>query len=522
MIRGQKFNVVVPQKSIDIEAKLHNRFDFDVIDAKTGEVKQRAYAENIILDKWWTQVFTPARANTSIHVGTGTGTLAPSRTSLFNFLAGKASVESATTINEAENWISHKRIATWLETENMNTAWTEVGIAYSTASSSLTTHALIKDLNGNPVTLNKGATDIINVYSTVYAYLPAQTLGIRFIYPRKVNINLSDGAFLAWLIGCSGYFPLHRTFGLKGALQYSQSGYSGSWSGNLSLAYNSSGTNATHAGSAATKTLSTIMARMPASSFNSLNGVKSIGFGIVAYQGDSGTSMDRVMELQLTVPAPWYPYSAIVAETIGTGDGATQDFETYFPFVLNDGSFILKKNGTVIDPACYAVDWNEPNGSDLIYHLNILDYYSSYFSIGCPNSNTDSATRPLIYVIAENPWYQRFPISSFPGTLASNIYVADSPDGPWTQITLASGSVPTQYQSKRYWKFSPSSTSSSMNILSTTSDVLAAQKNIHFTAGNAPASGDVITADYHCGVIAKTENNVFDLIVNITLQEKVV
>ena len=42
-------------------------------------------------------------------------------------------------------------------------------------------------------------------------------------------------------------------------------------------------------------------------------------------------------------------------------------------------------------------------------------------------------------------------------------------------------------------------------------------KNIHFTT--APASGAVITADYHTPTIAKDTNHVFDLTVTIQLGE---
>ena len=66
---------------------IHNRFDIEVVDAATGKVKQKAYAENIILNQLWTANFWTYAWFKYIHYGTGTSTPTATDTRLDNFYA---------------------------------------------------------------------------------------------------------------------------------------------------------------------------------------------------------------------------------------------------------------------------------------------------------------------------------------------------------------------------------------------------------------------------------------------------
>ena len=63
------------------KAVIHNRFDVEVRDAKTGELKQTAVAYNIILDRWFHYLTQTGGVDKfldslrAIAVGDGTGTL---------------------------------------------------------------------------------------------------------------------------------------------------------------------------------------------------------------------------------------------------------------------------------------------------------------------------------------------------------------------------------------------------------------------------------------------------------------
>ncbi|MEG2001094.1 MAG: hypothetical protein RR053_06870, partial [Evtepia sp.] len=75
--------VVAGTVDAKLNASIHNRFDIEVIDSRTGQVRQRAQAENIILDQMW--------ANFDyffydIQYGTGTGVPAATDKTLFSYL----------------------------------------------------------------------------------------------------------------------------------------------------------------------------------------------------------------------------------------------------------------------------------------------------------------------------------------------------------------------------------------------------------------------------------------------------
>ena len=61
-----------------LNASIHNRFDIEVVDAETGKVRQRAQAENVILNNCWTNF--KSIWNAYIHYGKGAGTITSSNT----------------------------------------------------------------------------------------------------------------------------------------------------------------------------------------------------------------------------------------------------------------------------------------------------------------------------------------------------------------------------------------------------------------------------------------------------------
>ena len=72
-----------------IPVKVHNRFDFELADAKTGEVKQKCTCYNIVLDQYFRRLVSNSSTINAIMLGTGTGTPVVTRTSLFSYLIRK-------------------------------------------------------------------------------------------------------------------------------------------------------------------------------------------------------------------------------------------------------------------------------------------------------------------------------------------------------------------------------------------------------------------------------------------------
>lgn len=507
MIRGQKSPVLKKEggAKVCLPLKLHNRFDFEVRDSVTGELKQLAYAENIILDQYWTRIFTPGSLASYIHIGTGTGTPSASRTSLFTYLANKAVGSDTLTRNKTEGWVSFKRSATWSEAENQNTAWTEVGLASSTTSTALCTHALIKDQNGNPATISKGTTDIITVYSTVYVYYPT-----AWFDSGKISFPDADGmtnSIFSWAAG-------RNQQPLKYTQIYSEGSLNTPMTGNITGQHVSSSTENTISGNASTKKLTVTLPRLAAGSGNYTGGIKSVGIG----GGDSLQSM------LVKIPCTAYPYSTITAESIGTGDGSTTDFSTDFWFVKDDSSFVLCKNGVALTYGTdYTVDFGIPlrADGDLSPYFNIIDQGYYKMSPAQEGYFTPTGDKTKDYCVFENPFYATYGINSL-YISGARMYTSDDL-ATWTLVSETySGTitVPAGHQNKRYWKMVsyPDNTTNGTYSYDYICTALVNKKNIHFVT--APAQGDTITADYRAEVIAKDANHVFDLTVEITLQEK--
>src|SRR5574344_2860706 len=111
---------------------LHNRFDIEVKDAKTGEIKQKAYAENIILNQAWAQIMGTGNWFSYIKYGTGTGTISASRTALFAPLGNKVAASPTYTNDLASNYFSLRQSISNLENEHVGSTLTEVGIGTNT------------------------------------------------------------------------------------------------------------------------------------------------------------------------------------------------------------------------------------------------------------------------------------------------------------------------------------------------------------------------------------------------------
>lgn len=178
--------------NVKVEPKIHNRFDIWKRNVETGVEEQVAYAENIVLDQMFTRLCSFLTYFNNIHYGTGSGTLASTRTSLFTFLGykGVTNVEKIYGI-PTSSWRQSCELGL---TDNNGAVLTEVGIAYGSTSTNLVTHAMLRDMNGNPVSITKTAVDILTIYATIYFTLDDSHPSIKFFYP-------GDNDLIAYLMG---------------------------------------------------------------------------------------------------------------------------------------------------------------------------------------------------------------------------------------------------------------------------------------------------------------------------------
>jgi len=144
---------------------IHNRFDVEVRDVD-GNLKQEATGYNIVLDSMYNRLCGGNSYFDYIHFGTGTGTPVASGTSLFTHLGTKIGVnEEQVKAIPNSSW---KQKIVLAPEEYVGDTITEVGIAYGSSSSYLVTHAMLKDSEGNPISITKTSTDVITIYATIF------------------------------------------------------------------------------------------------------------------------------------------------------------------------------------------------------------------------------------------------------------------------------------------------------------------------------------------------------------------
>lgn len=503
------------------EYSIHNRFDVEVRDAKTGELKQQAYAENIILNALWSRMLSYSNNYFGyIHIGTGTGTLAASRTALFTFLVAKTASASNAAHDMANGVAWRRKYCQLIETEQNGQTLTELGIGYDGTSSHLMTHALLKDMNGNQVSILKADTDIITIYATVYAhYNPAgwESGGIK-LFTHLFNNNANRAplfdSLLWWVLGCyDGYgmadFDFEFTEGFAPCINGGSSAGSTYNAGNFyedrnpTLTYDIPNKKAT------------LYARIPAASANYANDVK--GFHLMARHNEN-FARGICLYVDLT-NSDVYAGSTIVGESLGTGDGTKTGFRTDFSLV-NAGAKVYVDGVEDTD----VMITSKPAGTDLTSFIKCLGILTTtaYLSpedtpmIGC--GQVSNATNEAVTIIFENPLYATFGIESV-YTSRGTLYCSDDLN-TWTSVGTNSGSpaamsIGASYKNKRYWKFVCTS-GYTMGLWSFVC-ANATPNNVIFDT--PPANGGVVTMDYVTPGIGKDANHVFDFTLTLQLGE---
>ena len=457
-----------------MNASIHNRFDIEVIDAKTGEVRQRAQAENVICAGLW-NVYTTAW-NKCIVYGSGSGTPASTDTALFAYIGGASS--NLVSSKRANLVYTVQKKITISETTAVGATLTELGIATATSGTTLCTHAMLQDMNGNQISLVKTATDIINIYATIYVHMPDDfKTWIGFGY-----IDLGQPEMLAVL------------------------------SGTASLAINTFATGIDSISSsnnynAATRTLTITAARAGASKWNVDGGVTNIWL--------SDSYHNQTVLIQTLLKSTFG--TDISSEAIGTGDGSTTDYKTAFGYV--SGTPTIYVDG--VPASGVTVDFMTPKAA-ADHALFKVDSYGCIFSQYSYNSGYREW--PNIFY---NPLHDTLKTLSVDNNSGNNttsidygsISVAASNDlENWVELTAnyrGTFAIPEAYQRYKYFKINNVVVAEYGPYLKFASDCKGA--NIHFAT--APASGAVITADYHTSVIAKDANHVLDLAVTIQFGE---
>lgn len=479
MIRGMKRNLgPYPSKRFDVGASIHNRFDIEVVDAISGEVKQKAFAENTICAKLWTYLCSNSAWNNYIHYGKGQGTPSASDTSLFAFVGSVASTLHSESFDPDANVYKLTKKAVLSETTAVGITITEVGIGQGTGSSSLLTHALLRDMNGNAISLEKSDTDVLNIYATVFCHLilPTNCFVTGFRYNQDGAIKSS---ILAHLVGQTTLDSIYLSK-TKGYSQHLAALVSANKNFDVS-----------------SKTITFAATRLGVSDWN-IGGIKCFYLG-------TASSAEIICEVE--DGNGWYEKTTVVGESVGTGDGVTLDFKTDFPFAKNATVYI---DGVAVEAEVeygYSVQ-------NLGYYMRLLRadtlgiYSGSYGNTTGPVFGVDDSgifrftgnnvNNPIVL---ENALWETHPVTKM--TLSGGTVRASNNLVDWVDVTLGVELT----EAYRYWELTRGYGRSMATFESSVE--LPSANNIHFAA--PPAEGAVITADYDAVCVAKDENHVFDL-----------
>lgn len=497
MIRGTKKALEKrPSVDVNINASIHNRFDIEVVDAKTGEVKQKAQAFNVICDNFWTKLNDQKVYN--LEFGGGTGTPSASDRALFSYIGRKAAASSGVVFkaNKEERWISAQHKIALSESEYVGKTLTEVG--FSDLSGVLTTHAMLQDMNGNPISILKTDMDIINIYGTIFFHW-ADSYADGGIIPYFANFENGHSIARSFVSGYGITFGNKLYFERGAKLSTSSESYGIAANTNISQSYNSSEKKATIT---ATRVLLT--------SANVAGGTLWLAFG---------SSLNQKFCLPILVDCgKAIAHSVINGEAVATGDGSTADFATKFSPAYDVEVYV---DGVLASDV--TVDENVPTnfynimGTCFVPIAEATDVLPSVKYAGFPVLNDAQNENNLSRMVVYNPYWEKgitTIVPHNPGVYPMKIEVSNDLSG-WT--TLWDGTapnpnltIPAEHQDSKYFAFSGSNVK---NIIAR--DIQPT--NIHFAT--PPAAGSVITANYKAKCIAKDENHVFDFSMSITFGE---
>lgn len=315
---------------IKVGAKIHNRFDIEVVDITTGEVVQKGMAENIVLNNMYNLLCSNdgTMINKNIAYGRGTGTISASRTTLFNKIDSKVAEVIETKINPKGTPSYCKKVITILPTESIGDTLTEIGVEGGVPLG-LRTHALIKDAEGNPISIGP-KTDLqqIFIYSTVYA---------EVTLPDFVDLIVFGGSneLLSRMIGNRDTILHTNTVGsnyiqlalsTRGDVTDSTNiDYSATDNAFFTSVYKVSPFGIYSIGA---RTSKTPRVRFESADANQVRGIRSM---LLKANHHSGTNNN--VFLRATFPNSWFEGYHFTNKNIGVGDGVTQKFVLHRPYL---------------------------------------------------------------------------------------------------------------------------------------------------------------------------------------------
>ena len=532
---------------------VHNRFDVEVRDAKTGTVRQTATGFNVILDSYFSFMFNSTDRRTPfshIAFGTGTGTPAATDKALFKQLGQEYTTRLETVYGYPTSHASFQ-IRLGADSYNGNTI-TEVGLVGwlpSIPATPLLTHAMLQDSEGNPIAIQKTNTDVVYITATFYCTYTPGGFGDNAIYPRAEN-----NALVKWVLG-QGW-----TYGVKGNLNDTLVGlrsypFALDYSDDLTRNYVASSnfyiwhpTTPCGVLDVESKTL-TIKELSYLDTFSNDRTIRTLGIdGIGAFVFPDASVMSGY---------------TINGMTVGTGDGMTAEFSLGAPFIKKNSVSIFVDDAEKTEGVDYTLDYDSNCTNNLAnYHSAELSLHRmpsqvkfGNFESQTPATDTGyydpvsaeypTATKgfyPKSVVVSQaNPiWIDFLSAKScnrmaivkitMPAKSIDKMVIEHSDDNEsWTAVSYTrDGQVYAWDEvAARYWRAYIADTNWTYSLAGTGIIDTDATTGASFFLGRTapaltfaapPAEGSVITANFELDVPYKTKNNLIRVTVVVSLQ----
>jgi hypothetical protein len=508
------------------KAVIHNRFDIEVRDAETNELKQTAVAYNIILNRWFhyltetggiSMSTTPLAA---ISVGKGTGTLDVTRTSLFSQLGFKLPKTIETVYDYPTSYIT-KEIRLEADQFNGNTI-TEVGfmVTYADYYYYQVTHAFLQDSEGNQIAINKTDTDVVIIRGTFYVTFNCTGFGDNGIYPPP-----DRNGVIKWLFGIAD-FPYTISFS-RYNLQYSSN-----------LGSNKHGVKTTSLDNC-TRNATTWRIDYPVITWldtqRNNHTVRTIGLNTIGAISLPNHTM--------------FPPLEVTKLAIGVGDGETLEFNIKAPFIVPGSETIYVNNAALTRGTDYEIDYenNFCNMRENYYTAELTARYDNvsfgnlktatksssnyrdpiawwdcYAANQYPSSCKVTEANPILFDfgVAKECNRMMIEINTVPAAQIDNLKIQYSTDGEaWSDVpdlTRSNQVWSFPLTSARYWRVFIPAYSWTYNLTTQTETRDEQTFGTTFFLGKTvpglkfttpPPSGAAIEASYQLELPFKTSNN---------------
>lgn len=485
------------KNEIHAECSIHNRFDIEVIDAKTGAVKKKAQAFNVVCDALWSRFLenpNTAYAN-YILFGSGSGTPSSVDTVMFTYVGAKQitrPIDGPVAQFDRINGVAqHTYSAVVSENEFVGSSLSEIGIGYD--STHCVTHAMLVDMNGNPIVIEKTNADILNIYATVFLHYNPHGYANGKIRVFDYQSGLADN-----LLGLAGSnlsrAPTECITGTSPIAN--ESPVTGPYIA------------VTRTTNVQEKTMTFTTERFAAGNHN-FGSIAVLSLGLTYHY-------PKKEALDITLERGALGDFTITNETVGTGDGSRTEFDTAFDFPTDA---VISINGVQKTSGVSVIE--KPSNKPCLWFIRPI-YDESTPSLILSQANTSvGADAKSVWVLSipvdTTPKilcnYENIPmIGAIPKTIGTNAKYKLEGSDDLSEWTLLHDFEDAASQFTATYRFYRIRRQSGSGLVSNLFDFTTGH-NIVFS--EPPAVGDIITVSYKTGVIPKDADHVFDMSVTL-------